>query len=1794
MLKRLKLVFVFSLFLMVFLVGCDLNTETDTYTVSFNTNGGTSVYDLTVDAGTSFLEPNAPTLDGYVLSGWYTDSSLLSPYNFSSSVSGDLILHAGWDPALYTITLMDGETELSQVSFLFGETIDYPDYNIPEGSKLGGWYTDTSFEEEFVDTEMIGQDITLYAKWEAAVYTISYLDFNGEVIQENIFTYGEDITGVTPPPPLDEYGYFFEGFDVVLPETMPDHNLVINSVWSPNEVTVVMVIDNSGDNEHIYGQYLDEVLDLTPLIEGYTFLGWYLDEDYSEEFIFDVMPPEDLTIYALWEVGTYTITFDTAGGSGIDPITALYGSVIFAPEDPLKEGFVFVGWYYDFSVDLTYMPGKDMTLMAVWENDPEYFEAVPTELTTDPITITFWHVYGEHKSALLDHLIIEFEAMYPNITINSISQGTYSYLGSKVILSISSGNTPDLTLGYLEDIAAYNNIGATVPLDGYINSPEFGIDLNNYIEAYIDGSLSAGNGDLNSLPFSKSTEVLIINTSIFEANGITVPTDRYLLYAELEAYAEIMVGDGPNQCEYLINYDSEASYFINGGYMSTGLYLDNFGNTIMDSNLTGVFLDYTKALFNNQTLAIPQAFDDAYGSIAFLQQRTCMTVSNIAGIAYNIPSDGAFEIAYAPIPQIDSNNPSALAFGPELAMLDGGTDQEKLASWLFMTFLTNDENSAAWSLNTGYLPVTEGAYQEDYYQSFINNPDADYAYESAAINATILQKDYTVIDSVYRVSVPGSFRDFIKEEIQGLYTGSFTYEMIIDHIELSEFLSPVDMELDLTDLSIYYDPLNKNILLFPDNYMGFEVTWESLDPEVISNYGEIFRPSPGEGDYIAVVVATIYVGDTMYQKEFYVSVKEEVEYTVYTDVALLHENAELEDGIMFTGIVNEVYSGGYFLFDGVNTINVYNYHSGFEVELGDEVQVIGSYNQYYHLFQISNTTSEIVLSKGNDYYQEPTAVSILDLNNLDPNNKLLFGQTFLITGIVLIDYSSSYIYLVDGDNSIIISASSNIEALDLVRLFEGQEVTIEVVYAYYRDHNGVSVLFSNKDSAYQLSLDDMPEPITILEVISPDMPVDTVVDISGVVVGIVVDTGIQIYDGTGYIYVYTMGTIMFGTEDIQIGDIVNVSGSKTLYYGLTEIINITSISRVSTGNEVPGFVPILITDLFNEDPYDSLYHSLPVTLTGVLELDGQDIYFVGTDSNNDPYRVLVYYRSDESKLAELRFHEGKMVTADVFVFGYHAGYRAWRVTINSNSVIEAFVLTDEQQAIYEVATINIGDLSSIINNVVLHPTTNQGTTITWTTSDANIITDAGIITRVTGTDVTAVLTATITVGSVTVTRDFNVVVKDANILPEAISVSEAITINDGDYIVVEGVISNIVGSYTVLQGPGGESIAIYSSTFINDNALQIGDKIIVHGEKGTYYGVHQLYEVEVVVVISSGNVVLFYTDIPVQELVTAWLGYQGRNIVLTGLVVVEVDDGYGYATLADEFGNEIVLILSSIPYAADLWSVGDVVDLSVVVWDIYYDRYRVFVYEYPELNDQQAVDYVAFLYEIPTSTSIDITLDTIDVDYNVIINWSTSNAVILTIDGVITRPALGEADADVVLTATFIKGAESVTKTYTVTVRAIQPAPTSGLFISEYIEGGGYNKAIELYNSTDTAIDLSSYTLRLYSAGGTTYTELTLSGTIEAGGVFVIANDSADLSELIAETDVFTDFLIHNGDDVYELVKDGEVIDTIGVSGDVDWGQNVTLVRKSSIMVGNATYDPNEWDEYGQDNTDYIGSHFAE
>ena len=285
------------------------------YTITFNSNDGTSVESQNVNAGEKLTEPTpAPTKEGFTFDGWYEDSTFSKKFDFNTPITDNMTLYAKWIENKYTLTFdaNGGTGSMKPKTDLTGEyTIPANEFTAPSGKQFKGWSLTTT--GEIVTKVDMTENRTVYAIWEdipVVTYTLTF-DANGG-------------SGTMAP----------------IADLTGEYTLPANGFTAPS---------------------------------GKQFKGWSLTTDGATVTKVDMT--ENKTVYAIWEdipVVTYTLTFDANGGTGsMTPKTGLTGEYTLpANEFTAPSGKEFKGWSLTTDgeivtkVDMT----ENRTVYAIWED----------------------------------------------------------------------------------------------------------------------------------------------------------------------------------------------------------------------------------------------------------------------------------------------------------------------------------------------------------------------------------------------------------------------------------------------------------------------------------------------------------------------------------------------------------------------------------------------------------------------------------------------------------------------------------------------------------------------------------------------------------------------------------------------------------------------------------------------------------------------------------------------------------------------------------------------------------------------------------------------------------------------------------------------------------------------------------------------------------------------------------------------------------------------------------------------------------------------------------------------------------------------------------------------------------------------------------------------------------------------------------------------------------------------------------------------------------------------------------
>ena len=142
----------------------------DTYTITYNTNGGSAIADASVKAGNAITLPT-PTRSGYTFEGWYSDSALTSKVTSPYTPTKSITLYAKWTENAadtYIITYnTNGGNNLANSTVKAGSSVTLPTPT-RSGYNFAGWYTDSGLKDKVASPYTPTADVTLYAKWTAA------------------------------------------------------------------------------------------------------------------------------------------------------------------------------------------------------------------------------------------------------------------------------------------------------------------------------------------------------------------------------------------------------------------------------------------------------------------------------------------------------------------------------------------------------------------------------------------------------------------------------------------------------------------------------------------------------------------------------------------------------------------------------------------------------------------------------------------------------------------------------------------------------------------------------------------------------------------------------------------------------------------------------------------------------------------------------------------------------------------------------------------------------------------------------------------------------------------------------------------------------------------------------------------------------------------------------------------------------------------------------------------------------------------------------------------------------------------------------------------------------------------------------------------------------------------------------------------------------------------------------------------------------------------------------------------
>lgn len=344
-------------------------------------------------------------------------------------------------PQKYTISFYSGETLVGTVATAGNEKIVLPAAPAKAGYTFGGWYTDKDvWKDRLTEDSFAGRALTenldVYARYirneesSAAEYTISfYID---GALADIIRTSGNETLDLPAAPGKDGYtfaGWFFDNGtwrNELTADTYSEKPLTGNvSVYAfyekteepvlPQEYTVFFDVDNGTPVAAVTTSRIEKQPQTTR--EGYTFEGWYADKNFTEKVTFPYDVTRAQTLYAKWEKNTYTVHFETDGGTAVGDMIV---SVIERSPSTEKKGYTFDGWYTDENftekVPFPYEVTAEQTLYAKWTQN------IPAGIT---FTVDADGVLTGAEGLTESGMTVEIPSVVNGIAVREIGQDVF-------------------------------------------------------------------------------------------------------------------------------------------------------------------------------------------------------------------------------------------------------------------------------------------------------------------------------------------------------------------------------------------------------------------------------------------------------------------------------------------------------------------------------------------------------------------------------------------------------------------------------------------------------------------------------------------------------------------------------------------------------------------------------------------------------------------------------------------------------------------------------------------------------------------------------------------------------------------------------------------------------------------------------------------------------------------------------------------------------------------------------------------------------------------------------------------------------------------------------------------------------------------------------------------------------------------------------------------------------------------------------------------------------------------------
>lgn len=329
---------------------------------------------------------------------------------------------------------------------------------------------------------------------------------------------------------------------------------------------------------------------------------------------------------------------------------------------------------------------------------------------TGPVSITLWHALGDPQKAALEAAVRKFnDTNGKGITVTAVAQGNYDQIYQKTLAAITGDQFPELVHAYESQVADYQKAKVVVDLDPYLNSKKNGLDKasqDDIYKGYFDTDRFPNYGDqLLSFPFTKSLFVMYVNMDVLKKAGITSVPKTWTGFEDAVKKTTVKDASGKTT-QYGWAQPIDASSWDAFIYSMGGKLLAQDNKTIAWDAQALPVLQMIDRLQKGGYAYVPTGFswqnDFAQGKLAFTMGST--SSRPVIAAAMKTPVDW---VLAAP-PQADPSKPRTVMYGANIAVMKSDP-QKQLASWYFVKWFSDTQQTADWATKSYYMPVRKSA-----------------------------------------------------------------------------------------------------------------------------------------------------------------------------------------------------------------------------------------------------------------------------------------------------------------------------------------------------------------------------------------------------------------------------------------------------------------------------------------------------------------------------------------------------------------------------------------------------------------------------------------------------------------------------------------------------------------------------------------------------------------------------------------------------------------------------------------------------------------------------------------------------------------------------------------------------------------------------------------------------------------------------------------------------------------------------------------------------------------------------